>query len=68
MVTGGYYGSTETVLLNQAAPYFPEPKQSYKEQRSKEEERISKGETEETSNGEEHRGAVESWFLWGTRN
>lgn len=55
MVTGWCSGSTEKMPLNQAAPYFSEPKQSYKEQRSKEEQRIFKGETERTSNEEEHR-------------
>lgn len=55
MVTGGCSGSTEKMPLNQAAPHFPGPKQSYKEQRSKEEERIFKGETERTSSEEEHR-------------
>lgn len=57
MVTGGCSGSTEKMPLNQAAPYFPEPKQSYKEQRRKEEERILKGETEHQMK----RGTDELW-------
>ena len=61
MVTwGACYASTEKVLINQAAPHFPEPKYSYKEQRRKKEERTVKGEKEETSNGKEHKCTVES--------